>query len=80
MSKRGPDFQKREAKRSLWEQDGTRVHKKYRNKSKGRQKDNKLTNPVDDTEAFLDFLLNEESSEALDCYYYGPCQKCLNES
>ena len=36
------DFQKREAKRSLWDMDGQRVKKKSRNKGKGRAKDKKL--------------------------------------
>jgi hypothetical protein len=39
---RGPDFQKHEAKRSLWDEDGQHIPKRYRNKSKGRFKDKQL--------------------------------------
>lgn len=42
MSKRGPDYQKQEAKRSLWDNDGEHVKKKSRNKNKGRGKDKRL--------------------------------------
>lgn len=43
MSKRTQDFQKQEAKGSLWENDGHHIPKKHRNKGKGRGKDKRLT-------------------------------------
>jgi hypothetical protein len=39
---RNLDFQKREAKQSLWDMDGHHASKKSRNKGKGRGKDKKL--------------------------------------
>ncbi len=42
MAKRTPDFQKQEAKNSLWSMDGQHVKKKSRNKGKGRGKDKRL--------------------------------------
>lgn len=42
MSTRGPDFHKKEAKRSLWDNDGEHVPHKYRKKGRGRSKDKKL--------------------------------------
>ena len=46
---RGPDFQKQEAKQSLWDQDGQHIPKRYRNKGKGRGKDKRLTRQELDT-------------------------------
>lgn len=42
MSKRGPDYQKQEAKQSLWDMDGQHIWKVRRNKGKGRGKDKRL--------------------------------------
>jgi len=42
MSNKTQDFQKREAKRCLWDQDGDHTKKRYRNKGKGRGKDKRL--------------------------------------
>lgn len=42
MSNRGPDFQKDEAKQSLWDMDGLHIPKRYRNKGKGRGKDKRM--------------------------------------
>lgn len=39
---RSPDFQKREAKKSLRDLDGVHAKKKHRNKGKGRGKDKRL--------------------------------------
>jgi hypothetical protein len=63
MSKRGPDHQKREAKRSLWDMDGQHIPKKYRNKGKGRGKDKKLIQQELATEVIKD---NAELLERLD--------------
>lgn len=78
---RGPDYQKREAKRSLWDMDGEHVPKKYRNKGKGRGKDKQLIKEqLDPNEEDYEILqmLNKEADEAMYCYHYGPCEKCLN--
>lgn len=42
MSKRTQDYQKMEAKQSLWDFDGLHVPKRYRNKGKGRGKERRL--------------------------------------
>lgn len=81
VSKRGPDFQKKEAKQSLWDMDGTHVKKRHRNKGKGRGKDKKLIeseilavhHPV---VAEQEDDLNKETNESLYCVFYSPWAKC----
>lgn len=82
MSKKSPDHQKREAKRSLWDQDGEHIPKKYRNKGKGRNQEKadirqELKELEREPRIALDEMLNEEADEALYCHYYGPCEQCL---
>jgi hypothetical protein len=42
-TRRGPDHQKEEATRSLWDLDGQHAPRKYRNKGRARGRDKKLT-------------------------------------
>lgn len=81
MSKRSPDFQKQEAKQSLWDQDGQHIPKRYRNKGKGRSKDKKEIRKVVQEEINRPYLEKEEEwseevDDALYCHFYGPCGKC----
>lgn len=52
---RGPDYQKQEAKTSLWDMDGQHIKKRFRNKGKGRGKDKReiLAN-LDENRGFCD--------------------------
>lgn len=77
MSKRGPDHQKREAKRSLWDADGHHVPKKYRNKGRGRRKDKKEINASQAENEYQGWVDWEEVDLALYCHNYGPCASCL---
>jgi hypothetical protein len=82
MTKRGPDHQKREAKRSLWDQDGQHIPKKYRNKGKGRNKDKFEIDEAFKEIADLPITLQDEAwADEIDlafyCHDYGPCAKCL---
>jgi len=74
------DFQKREAKQSLWDNDGQHIKKKYRNKGKGRGKDKKLIRDELLAEAEWDEIdLDNSEIEALYCYHYGSCEHCLKK-
>jgi hypothetical protein len=78
---RGPDFQKREAKQCLWDNDGTHTVKAARNRGKGRGKDkqlirqelNSIRDEVDEERQYQYF---QEVSEAWYCHEYGPCEGC----
>lgn len=75
-----PDYQKQEAKRSLWDNDGQHEKKRYRNKGKARLKDKQLIrDELDPNEEDYEILqmLNDEADDALYCYHYGPCERCL---
>jgi hypothetical protein len=76
VSKRGPDFQKREAKQCLWDQDGQHTAKRARNRGKGRGKDKKLVRAYWEEEDFDDEGYSQEISDALYCLEYGPCPAC----
>lgn len=78
---RSPDFQKKEAKQSLWDMDGLHIKKKHRNKGKGRGRDKRLIEEALQEmetrhELDLDDMLNEEASNAWYCHLYGPCERC----
>ena len=84
MSK--PDYQKREATRSLWDNDGYHMPKKHRKKGSGRWADRRdiareLTESDPQAVADLDMndLIYEESSEAYYCHFYGPCPRCRDD-
>lgn len=70
------DFTKREAKKSLWDLDGKHEDKRYR--KKGREKHKKLIRDILN-EPQWDDDLEKEIQEAFDCYYYGPCERCLKD-
>lgn len=61
------DFQKREAKQSLWDMDGQHIKKKYRNKGKGRQKDKKLIRAELDLAVLDSHDAWDEIDEAWNC-------------
>lgn len=69
------DFTKREAKKSLWDLDGQHEDKRYR--KKGRNKAKQLIREALKPEEEYDFEWEKEIDEALDCYHYGPCERCL---
>lgn len=90
MSRRrgqGPiDYQKREAKRSLWDMDGIHIDKKLRckggprNQEKAEIRKELAQLEVEPQEALND-MLNEEADENSYCHFHGPCRRCKeNES
>jgi hypothetical protein len=78
------DYQKEEAKRSLWDCDGSHIWKKYRNKGKGRNKEKAdirkeiadLTNQI---RLDKDDQLCDEAEDAWYCHSYGPCAQCREQ-
>lgn len=80
----GPDYQKKEAKQSLWDMDGEHIPKRYRNKGKGRGKDKQLIRSIaadllKDPELDQQDMINAEADEASYCYKFGPCKRCQCE-
>lgn len=79
---RGPDYQKREAKRSLWDMDGE--HSSYRNKGRGRGRDKKLTRQqfhdmIEEEFIDADDWGSDELEDAWLCYKYSICPHCYPE-
>lgn len=81
MTKRGPDYQKAEAKRSLWTNDGFHEKKRYREHGRARCKDNQLIRAElyeadGNADAYLEYLRDIEADNAWLCYKYGICTSC----
>jgi hypothetical protein len=82
---RKPDYQKQEAKRSLWDCDGTHIRKRYRNKGRGRKADRlEIESALDEeaTQAQLDEddEWAKEIEEAWYCHLMGGCERCRAKS
>ena len=79
MSKRGPDYQKREAKNLLWMGDGQ--HNYMKTRGKARCKDYQLIR-AELHEAFIDAVADEREFLEADldrawlCSEYGICDVC----
>lgn len=81
MSKRGPDYQKQQAKRSLWDNDGFRVAHKYRERGRGRGRDKELIHAElaairDDDDEERAYQYEKELERAWLCHAYNICDTC----
>lgn len=76
------DYQKEEAKRSLWDLDGDHAPKRYRNKGKGRLLEKaeireELKTLINAENDAFEAAMSEEIDDALYCHFHGPCDACL---